>query len=151
GFDFGFDNRTGSGLIQADRAFQVELDPRFHSVYPWDNSWQLIARGDYNLDGFTDVIWENASGVLGGWLINNDQLAGTLTLPSFPGWNVVAGGDFNRDGNTDIMWQNASGLVGEWFMGNGTRQATATIQNMAGLQVLPYGDEPHDCVGRGVY
>src|SRR5262249_44417169 len=92
------------------------IDPRFHAVQSWDFNWTLIAQGDYNHDGCTDVIWRNPSGVEGGWLINNNQIAGTLQLPTFPSWNVVAGGDFNKDGNTDIMWQSSSGLVAEWFM-----------------------------------
>jgi hypothetical protein len=120
------------------------LDPRFHGVRSWDFNWGLIASGHYNHDGTTDVIWQNPSGVLGGWLINNNQVSGTLQLPTFPGWNVVANGDFNHDGNTDIMWQNASGLVAEWFMGNGTRQGTATIQNMPGWHAIATGDYNHD-------
>src|SRR5262249_28538757 len=83
----------------------------FHTVTGWDFSWQLVAAGDYNHDGTTDVIWEQANGVQGGWLMNNNQIAGTLQLPTFPDWNVVANGDFNKDGNTDIMWQNDDGLV----------------------------------------
>ena len=96
--------------------------------------WHVITAGDFNHDGITDVIWDNGSGVEGGWLMNSiGQIGGTLALPFFPGWTAIATGDFNHDGNTDIMWRNADGLVAEWLMGNGTRQGTVTLQNMTGL------------------
>src|SRR5262249_2389969 len=84
---------------------------RFHLVTAWDATWKVIAVGDFNKDGTTDVIWDNGAGVEGGWLMGNGVRAGTLQLPFFPGWTVVATGDFNRDGNTDILWKNADGLV----------------------------------------
>lgn len=121
-------------------------DSRFHTVRSWDFNWTLIAGGDFNHDGTTDVIWRNPSGILGGWLMNNNAVSGTLQLPSFPDWQVVAAGDFNQDGTTDIMWQNGSGLVAEWFMGNGTRQGTQTIQSMAGWHVIASGDFNHDLI-----
>jgi hypothetical protein len=116
----------------------------FKLVTAWDFNWHVIATGDFNHDGTTDVIWDNGHGVEGGWLMGNDTRAGTLQLPFFPDWHTVATGDFNGDGVTDIMWQSANGLVAEWFMGSGTRQATAAIQNMAGWTVIATGDFNHD-------
>lgn len=106
----------------------------------WDFNWQLAATGDFNRDGTTDVVWQSSSGVLGGWLMQNDVRAGTLQLPFFPGWTAVGSGDFNGDRTTDVLWQNVNGLVGEWLMGNGTRQGTMTVQNMSGWRVIATGD-----------
>src|SRR5262249_56924339 len=61
--------------------------------------WHVIAYGDYNHDGITDVIWDNGNGVEGGWLMNaNGQIGGTLQLPFFPGWTTIANVDINGDG-----------------------------------------------------
>src|ERR1700732_3575432 len=73
-------------------------DSRFHSVVDWDLNWRVIATGDFNHDGTSDVIWDNGQGVEGGWLMNNGTRAGSLQLPFFPGWTTVASGDFNGDG-----------------------------------------------------
>src|SRR5262249_11844057 len=124
---------------------EVKEFDKFHFVKDWDLSWHAIASGDYNHDGFTDVIWDNGNGVEGGWMINSaGQIGGTLTLPSFPAWQVVPNGDSNHDGNTDVMGQTADGLVAGWFMGDGPRQGSATIQNMAGWTVIATGDFNHD-------
>jgi hypothetical protein len=106
----------------------------------WDFSWRLAAVGQFNGDATTDIIWQNSSGVLGGWLMGGDARAATLQMPLFPGWTAIGTGDFNGGGTTDILWQNGSGLVGEWFMGSGIRQGTASIQNMAGWTLIGTGD-----------
>jgi hypothetical protein len=106
----------------------------------WDLNWNLVAVGDFTRDGTTDLVWQNTAGVLGGWVMGNNNRAATLDLPAFEGWTAIGTGDFNGDGTSDILWQNSNGLVGEWFMGSGTRQATANIQAMAGWRVLGTGD-----------
>src|SRR5262249_36145910 len=134
---------TANGTVD----ITISSEGNFNFVTGWDFSWHVIASGDFNKDGNTDVIWDNGHGVEGGWLMANAVRAGTLQLPFFPDWHTVGTGDFNRDGNTDIMWQNGDGLVAEWFMGNGTRQGTAVVQNMAGWHVIATGDFNHDGIG----
>ncbi len=118
----------------------------FNPVTSFDFNWHVVAVGDFNGDGTSDIVWQNPSGILGGWLMRNGTIAGTLQLPDFPGWTPAGTGDFNSDGVDDIFWMNASGLVGEWLMGNGTRQATIALQNMAGWHVIATGDFNNDRV-----
>src|SRR5262249_30628298 len=50
-----------SGL--APNNFGVVLDS-FHWLADWDFTWHVIASGDFNHDGNTDVVWDNGAGVL---------------------------------------------------------------------------------------
>jgi hypothetical protein len=72
------------------------------TVAAWDFNWHAVASGNFNGDGTDDIVSQNASDVLGGWLMSDGGIAGTLQLPAMPGWHTVASGDFNGDGVTDI-------------------------------------------------
>ena len=91
----------------------------------------MIATGDFNGDGTTDVFWKTATdGLTSEWLMSPD--GGLLTnpagTPATGGYDVVATGVFNGDGTTDILWKTAPGLTSEWLMsaagGLGTNPAT---------------------------
>lgn len=127
---------TGSDIA----AVQALYGAATSNVIAWDFNWERAAVGNFNSDATTDIVWQNSSGVLGGWLMADNARAATLDLPLFPDWTAIGTGDFNGDGTTDILWQNRAGLVGEWFMGNGTRQGTANIQYMPGWRVIGTGD-----------
>jgi hypothetical protein len=72
--------------------------------------------GDFNGDGFADVLWFNAStGQLSYWLLNgrgnvlaNPILPMTCGSGCYPQWQVVGVGDFNGDGFADVLWFNAN-------------------------------------------
>lgn len=130
--------RFGDGL------YDISGDARFNAVRTWDLNWTVVSYGDYNNDNHADIIWRNPSGVMGGWLMTNGSVSGTLQLPFFPDWTPLASGDFNHDGTDDIIWRNSSGLVAEWLMGNGTRQATMAIQYLPGWEMIATGDFNHD-------
>src|SRR5262249_59312006 len=85
------------GLV--DDSFRGEGPRQGTAVIQNMAGWRVIAYGDYNRDGITDVIWDNGNGVEGGWLMNaNGQIGGTLQLPFFPGWTTIANVDINGDG-----------------------------------------------------
>ena len=77
--------------------------------------------GDFNADGFSDLLTREASGEV--WIrlmirAATDQAAS----PGSPDvvWGIEALGDFDRDRKADILWRNAStGQVAIWLM-NGT-------------------------------
>ena len=58
-----------------------------------DLGWRIVATGDYNSDGATDIVWRHGqSGQNALWLMNGiDLIGGSFTNPSMPdaGWRIV--------------------------------------------------------------
>ena len=88
-------------------------------------SWTAIGTGDFNHDGHSDILWQNASGQAAIWELNGtNQIAGGSALVGpnpGPSWTAIGTGDFNDDGHSDILWQNTDGQAAIWEM-NGTNQ-----------------------------
>jgi N-acetylneuraminic acid mutarotase len=81
------------------------------------------ARGDFNGDGKTDLLWRNVgsgsdAGALFVWLMNGkDLLGGTFLSPIALEWQTQGTGDFNGDGKSDILWRHqATGELFLWVM-----------------------------------
>jgi hypothetical protein len=84
--------------------------------------WTIQGVGDFNGDGFADILWRNSStGEVYLWLMNGTTRTGGGSLGIVStAWNIVGIGDFNDDGKADILWRNgATGEVYLWLM-NGT-------------------------------
>jgi ELWxxDGT repeat protein len=92
--------------------------------------WKVVGSGDFNGDGHSDILWQNANGQAAIWEMNGTSLipGGSTTVGPNPGpdWKVVGSGDFSGDGDSDILWQNANGQVGIWEM-NGTNMIDAAV------------------------
>ena len=85
-------------------------------------SWHALRTGDFNGDGFADILWQNDSGEAAIWETNGTATNGTeangtnvivaasLGNPG-PDWHILGVGDYNGDGRSDILWQNSSGAV----------------------------------------
>lgn len=81
--------------------------------------WTIIAIGDFNGDGRSDILWRRNDGVLsewqgtanGGFTVVTGISFGTLTSD----WHVVGVGDFNGDGKDDILFRNADGRLTDWL------------------------------------
>jgi hypothetical protein len=87
--------------------------------------WKVVGTGDFNQDGYTDILFQNASsGDLYIWYLRGGTMisSGYIT-PHNPGagWKVVAVGDLNGDGRMDILFQNASsGSIYVWYLHGAT-------------------------------
>jgi hypothetical protein len=82
-------------------------------------------------DGNSDVLWRDASGNVGMWLMNGSSVLQTAVIGNVPTtWSIVGQRDFNYDGNTDILWRDNSGNVGIWLMNGTTIASTVVLGNV---------------------
>jgi hypothetical protein len=91
--------------------------------------WSIAGTGDFNGDGYSDILWSNTNGDASIWLMtptpttppqmqSSPQDLGSVSN----GWSIVGTGDFNSDGFSDILRRNINGDLAIWFMtGNGTQ------------------------------
>ncbi len=120
-----------------------------------DANWKIQGAGDFDGDGFDDIIWRNYAAV--GTLDTGKNAVWTLQLNATTGkydikpgatgafyftsatdlnWEIQGAGDFNADQKPDIIWRNkVSGANGYWFM-NGTNSvalSTGVINSVTDL------------------
>jgi hypothetical protein len=88
-----------------------------------------IPINDFNGDGRSDVLWQNADGTTAIWQMNGLTLIASATVGLNPGaaWHVIGSGDFNGDGKADILWQNADGTPAAWLMNGGSILSGANV------------------------
>jgi hypothetical protein len=76
----------------------------------------VIDTGDFNGDGFSDILWQHTGGQAAIWELDGTSIVETGAVGSNPGtsWTAKATGDYNGDGKSDILWQHTNGAVGLW-------------------------------------
>jgi FG-GAP-like repeat len=115
---------------------------------PFDSSWSVVATGDFNGDGLTDLVYRHAGdGVVEIQFLNGLAGAGGGAISNNPfdtTWNIVTAGDFNGDGDSDLVWQQpASGLVEiQLLQGNASVGGGLIANNpfSAGWKIVAAGD-----------
>jgi len=77
--------------------------------------WHAIDTGDFNGDGMSDILWQNANGTVREWLGQSDgTFVGNTDHVNFipaAGMHVVDIGDYNGDAIDDLLWQTSDGTV----------------------------------------
>jgi hypothetical protein len=83
------------------------------------NDWAIVGTGDFNGDGFDDILWRSSDGTVREWLghsgggfIGN---VANLNTNVTNNWHVVAIGDYNGDGFDDIVWRSSDGTTTDWL------------------------------------
>jgi Calx-beta domain/FG-GAP-like repeat len=130
-FDTGVNTQTisvtinGDTKIESNETFSISLSGATNGATISDN----LATGtiidddgnhvrDFNADGHSDILWQNANGTPATWLMNGTSAAAfgpALTNPG-PAWHEKTAADFNGDGKSDILWQNDNGTAAVWLM-----------------------------------
>ena len=78
--------------------------------------WKVVAVGDVNGDGKSDIIWRADNGDLAVWTCDSTGFcSGVWSASAPPAWKIAGVGDFNGDGRCDILWRNDNGAVTEWL------------------------------------
>jgi VCBS repeat protein/all-beta uncharacterized protein/FG-GAP repeat protein len=92
-----------------------------------DTDWRIVGSGDFNLDGYADLVWQHrVTGQASVWFMNGTtRISGTLLTPAGVGdinWQIRAVTDLDNDGQPDLVWQNVStGYLAAWLMNGTTR------------------------------
>jgi hypothetical protein len=56
----------------------------------WDG-WEPIGTGDFNQDGYSDILIHNPSQNWNGvWYMQGSTIVGTAGIPAWDGWDIVA-------------------------------------------------------------
>jgi hypothetical protein len=111
---------SGSQIVQAVDLGNVPLN------------WQIVGIGDFNGDGFIDILWrDNNTGTVVIWFLNGTQVSSTASLGVVANtWFIAQTGDYNGDGQSDILWMDNTGDVAVWFMNGSTIASTAGFGNV---------------------
>ena len=138
--DFNGDGRydfllRGAGGNGTDRVLAVLQTSSAGFQSDWDHAsqtsseWMVLATGDFNGDGSTDLLWRNAAGQVTTWLSRADGSDTVVDVPGAtyihntsvafydvpPDWTMVGAGDFNGDGKADLLWRNSTGVLTNWL------------------------------------
>jgi hypothetical protein len=114
--------------------------PHFIGNYP--SGWTLQGAGDINGDGFSDLLWTNAStNQFGWWIMNGDTVADRETRTISPGYSIATVGDFNGDGLVDILWTNAAGNAYLWTSIGATFQSFGLSDQAGTVVTIPAGSK----------
>jgi hypothetical protein len=102
----------------------------FSGTTPETKGWHVVAAGDFNVDGDSDIVLQNTDGTPQIWLMNGTSVTSAVTLAN-PGsaWHVIAAADFNGDGEPDLLFQNDNGTPMIWEMNGTSVTSTASLPN----------------------
>jgi hypothetical protein len=99
------------------------------------------AVGDFNDDGYADLIFTSANHDL--WLWTNNQQGGWTSsyIGTYPSqWQLIGAGDINGDGYDDLLWLNPSACeFGYWTMQGATRTGLKIIPITCGYYPISIG------------
>jgi ELWxxDGT repeat protein len=104
----GFDPNGNYGEWSADAAGTKEVS--IHAATAPPTVIVSHTASDFNGDGCSDILFENAAGKYATWQIQGATLiggAGDLGAPG-PGWTAVALVDLNGDGQSDMVFENTT-------------------------------------------
>jgi hypothetical protein len=106
-------------------------------------TWSIVGDGDYNGDGFQDILWRSSTGQMAIWLMQGGTRIANLALPtvSDSNWTVVGDGDYNCDGVSDVLWRNIStGANAIWQINGGQQTANFGVLTVSNTDWVVIAD-----------
>ena len=106
----GSNSGPGNGGFQSNDLNSMSIVP---------TSWQVAGTGDFNGDGWDDVLWRRDDGAFTEWLgqdngrFSSNDANAWHDIPT--SWKVVGTGDFNGDDRDDVLWRRDDGAFTEWL------------------------------------
>ena len=113
----------GSLTIKSDKALHLKTVPyQYNGVQlVIDKDWKPSSpvQNDFNGDGHSDILWQNANGTVSTWSSIGSGSGDTIIKSAFnapvdPSWHAIDSFDWNGDGRSDILWHNQDGSVAVW-------------------------------------
>lgn len=105
------------------------------------SGYQPLATGDFDGNGYADIIWKSSAGALYMWLSNGSSFTSQYVGVYPAGWVLAGTGDVNGDGNTDLFWYNpTTGQFTYWLMNGATLMSYHLFNSNPGLTPLATGD-----------
>jgi hypothetical protein len=94
--------------------------------------WDVKAVGDFNGDGYADIVWRHVSGQVVIWLMVGSTYTGEAWV--YGGldpveWTIQGVGDFDGDGRADLLWRHEDGGLAIWFKGSNVGAAYPSWRN----------------------
>jgi hypothetical protein len=88
---------------------------------PAGEGWTITSATDFNLDGMSDLLWNNErQNLITVWLMDGGHLLApgpVLQGPAGEGWTAPTAQDVNYDGMGDVFWNNIKqNLMAIWLM-----------------------------------
>lgn len=103
--------------------------------------YQPIGTGDFDGNGYVDILWQSPSGGLYMWLSNGSSFTSQY-VGAYPIGYVLAGtADVNNDGKTDLIWYNPTiGRASYWLMNGASMISWQGFWTNTGLKALATGN-----------
>ena len=132
---------VGAWLVQSGNTLNGWISMGFAPTA----TWKVVGVGDYDTNGFSDVLLHNqGSGEVGAWLIQSGgapNIWRSMGIAPVATWSVVGTGDYDAGGSSDVLLHDqTSGEIGAWLIQNGSVFNTwksLGIAPVASWKVLP--------------
>jgi hypothetical protein len=106
--------------------------------------WQVAGVGDFNGDGYSDILWRHDGGHVSIWYMEHAMHVGEACCGwRSSDWQIQGVADFNADGQADILWRDtATGKLVIYFSGlyevdESSRRSYPTWHNWPGYHTGP--------------